>query len=84
MNRLKKYLFIVALMLHVLFAGAQNIYSIDASDVSATVISGQLKMGNPGPTGKAILINNRYMTLNGKPVIPVIGEIHFSRVARNK
>lgn len=84
MNQTKKYILIVVLMLHTLYADAQNIYSIDASNVSTTIINGQLKMGNPGPVGKEILINNRYMTLNGKPIIPVMGEIHFSRVARNE
>lgn len=80
---MKKYFFISALI-QVLFADAQNIYSIDASDAATTVVNGQLKMGNPGATGKEILINNRYMTLNGKPIIPVMGEVHFSRVARNE
>ena len=59
---------------------AQTTYSIDASAVSTTIKTGQLRMGNPGPPGKEILINNRYMTLAGKPVLPVMGEAQFSRI----
>lgn len=59
-------------------------YQIDASDVHKNIISGQLKMGNPGPEGKEILINNQYMTIGGKPVIPVMGEFHYSRYPREQ
>lgn len=63
---------------------AQEIYETDASHVETEIREGQLKMGSPGLKGKEIRINNRYMTLNGKPIIPVMGEIHFSRLPRAK
>lgn len=64
---------------------AQKIYSIDASNLpDVNLQSGHLKMGHPGPAGKKIEINNRYMTLGGKPIIPVMGEMHFSRVAKHE
>ncbi|MBB3186980.1 beta-galactosidase [Microbacter margulisiae] len=59
-------------------------YFIDTRNASSPLIKGQLCMGNPGPSGKALLINNQYMTIGGKPVIPVMGEIHFSRYPRNE
>lgn len=39
----------------------------------------QLEMGHVGPAGKEIRINSLYMTEAGKPVIPVMGEFHYSR-----
>nr|WP_150106712.1 beta-galactosidase [Paenibacillus sp. JDR-2] len=40
------------------------------------------KMGGKGgsnPTGESFGFTNYYMTRNGKPFIPVVGEFHFSR-----
>lgn len=39
-----------------------------------------LHMGNAGPGSKEIRVNNLYMTLGGKPVLPVMGEFHYSRM----
>lgn len=36
-----------------------------------------LDMGN-----ERMQVNSRYFTLDGAPVLPVMGEIHFSRVPR--
>lgn len=63
---------------------AQKPYSLDALAVNTTVISGKLKMGNPGPVGKELLVNNRYITLAGKPIIPVMGEVHYTRVPKSQ
>ena len=32
------------------------------------------------PNGKTIGVTNRYLTLNGRPWLPVMGEFHYSRV----
>ncbi|HAN00411.1 MAG TPA: glycosyl hydrolase family 35 [Marinilabiliales bacterium] len=61
-------------------AGSQNLYKIDASSVYKKPVEGHFKMGNPGASGKAILVNSQYLTIGGKPVLPVMGEIHFSRI----
>jgi hypothetical protein len=37
---------------------------------------------NKSPTGAVIGLNSRYLTLNGKPWLPVMGEFHFSRYPR--
>src|ERR1017187_6611395 len=63
---------------------AQNIYSLDASKAFADIRSGYFKMGDAGPDGKQILINSRYMTINGEPVIPVMGELQFSRTPQSE
>jgi beta-galactosidase len=76
-----KYLFLITLILFSYFhTNAQNVLSIDASNVAKEIKPGNYKMGNPGQPGHELLINNQYITIGGKPVIPVMGEMHFSRV----
>jgi hypothetical protein len=36
------------------------------------------------PSGVTLRLNNRYLTLDGKPWLPVAGEFHFSRYPRNQ
>ncbi|RKD90917.1 beta-galactosidase [Mangrovibacterium diazotrophicum] len=77
-----RYIFFSILLILIGYgtSGAQNLKRIDASKASSKVVSGQLKMGNPGPEGKTLEVNNHYLTLNGKPIIPVMGEVHYSRI----
>lgn len=58
--------------------------TIDASKVHKEIIGGHLKMGNPGVSGKELLVNNWYLTIGGKPVLPVMGEFHYSRFPRDQ
>jgi len=37
-------------------------------------------MGGASPCGTAICVNSRYLTLGGRPWLPVMGEMHYSRV----
>lgn len=53
-------------------------YQIDLRKVKEPSIK-YLELGNPGPAGKEIRVNNLYMTEGGKPVTPVMGEFHYSR-----
>lgn len=46
------------------------------------LLEGHLKMGETAPNGDKIDINNLYITKNGKPIIPVMAEIHISRTRR--
>jgi hypothetical protein len=87
---IKSHYYMIRLKLLVLFAiifschlSAQDYY-VDASNLHKELKTGQLKMGNPGPEGKEILINNQYMTIGGKPLIPVMGEFHYSRYPREQ
>ena len=43
------------------------------------ILSGHLKLGGTNPRGDAITVNSRYIEINGKPFIPVMGEMHYSR-----
>ena len=55
---------------------------LKAIDTSVKVCSGHLKMGGTNPDGRRIDANNLYLTIAGKPVLPVMGEFHFSRYPR--
>lgn len=44
-----------------------------------TIYSGHLKLGGSNPSGERIEVNSYYMSIGGKPVIPVMGEFHYSR-----
>ena len=46
------------------------------------ILCGHLRMGGKNPQGEQVAVNSRYISRNGKPVIPVMGEYHFSRDCR--
>ena len=84
-KQIGNYLVLISLIIfYPVITRAQNVLSIDASDVSRTIEPSHIKMGNPGPPGNELLINNQYMTIGGKPVIPVMGEMHFSRYPKDQ
>lgn len=56
-----------------------QLYKIDASDPEKEIFSGHLNLGGSNPTGDSISFNNYFMMVNEKPVIPVMGEFHYSR-----
>ena len=76
------FFFFVFYLLILQYSVAQQRYTFDASNASLAIRTGQLKMGNPGPAGKEIRVNNYFMSLGGKPIIPIMGEMHYSRVPR--
>ncbi len=41
-----------------------------------------LHLGGINPAGEEITLNSKYLIRKGKPWIPVMGEIHFSRLSR--
>src|ERR1035437_1702445 len=81
----RKYAVLISIIIFSsILANAQNVLSVDASNVGREVKPGHFKMGNPGLPGHELLINNQYMTIGGKPVIPVMGEMHFSRYPKDQ
>lgn len=54
-------------------------FEIDANIPGKKIYSDHLKLGGSNPKGERIAVNNYYITINNKPVIPVTGEFHFSR-----
>jgi beta-galactosidase len=57
-------------------------YVIDASTGRQGQPSVLAKMGGVSPTGERITVNSDYITDDGKPIIPITGEFHFSRYPR--
>jgi hypothetical protein len=55
-----------------------NIY-IDASAIPAAPEALPFEAGGRSPDGGTLGINSRYLTLDGKPWFPVMGEFHYSR-----
>jgi len=56
-----------------------QLYKIDASRPEKEIFSGHLKLGGSNPLGDSISFNNYFMMINEEPVIPVMGEFHYSR-----
>jgi len=54
-------------------------YEIDASTSTPTPETGYLQLGATRATGESIGINSRYLTRDGRPWLPVMGEFQFSR-----
>lgn len=58
---------------------AQTTYNIDVTKVKTDVLRGHLDLGGRNVKGDTIGVNSFYIERNGKPIIPVIGEFHYSR-----
>lgn len=56
-----------------------NVYEINAPSLPMKIKEGHLNLGGSDPQGQRIDFNSYYMTVAGKPVIPVIGEFHYCR-----
>jgi hypothetical protein len=59
---------------------AATLLNVDARQQPAAPETGYFHFGTSvSPKGDRIGINNRYLLLNGKPWLPVMGEFHFTR-----
>ena len=56
-----------------------NVIVIDASRSVLPPATGYLRMGGGASNGHEVAVNERYLVLDGKPWLPVMGEFHFSR-----
>lgn len=83
MNQIKS-LFLLSFVLIFLNVQGQKVCTLDASKLKPEIKTGHLKMGNPGPAGHEFRVNSWYMTLAGKPIVPVMGEMHYSRYPREQ
>jgi beta-galactosidase len=64
----------------VLVAQAPQALSIDASDIRRADLSSSYHGGtSTSPGGRTIGLNSAYLTMDGKPWLPVMGEFHYSR-----
>lgn len=53
--------------------------SVDAEVIPREINGDHLELGGSNSMGRSIQVNNYYLSMDGKPVIPVTGEFHFSR-----
>ncbi|ESQ79237.1 hypothetical protein AEYBE204_09515 [Asticcacaulis sp. YBE204] len=61
-------------------ASAQTVLNVDAIAQPAPVRDEHLKTGTAtSPAGDTFRVNNQYLTHNGKPWLPVMGEFHYTR-----
>lgn len=60
-------------------ADGQNTYRIQLHETEMKPSSEHLKMGGTNLEGKSIEVNNYFISFNKIPVIPVMGEFHFTR-----
>jgi hypothetical protein len=66
-------------------AFAQNRVTIDASSAVPPVQPVAAQLGtNRNPQGHVLSVNSQYLILDGKPWLPVMGEIHYSRVPESE
>jgi beta-galactosidase len=66
--------------LHLRAQGDRNVVSIDATGPSIApqpIVTGMGTSRNP--QGHVIGVNTQYLTLDGRPWLPVMGEFHYSR-----
>lgn len=75
---------VAALCLLCTGAAAQNIYNLNAPAQEKTIYTGHLKLGGTSPDGGRIEVNSYYMSQNGIPTIPVMGEFHYCRYPREQ
>jgi len=79
---MKKQKLIFALLVGQFIFGlifSQNEYKINVDVPEKQIISGHLNLGGSNPAGEKIDVNSYYLTIGGKPFIPVLGEFHYSR-----
>ncbi|QJE01854.1 glycoside hydrolase family 35 [Massilia forsythiae] len=68
-----------ALLCHA--AHAERLLTIDASAPAATPLMNTIQTGTArSPDGHVLGINSQYLTRDGQPWLPVMGEFHYSRV----
>jgi beta-galactosidase len=56
-----------------------DVILIDASKSASAQPVPNPRLGGKSPAGHEIEVNSQYLTLDGKPSLPVMGEFHFSR-----
>ena len=58
---------------------AQRVYELTAPATPKVIRSSHLRMGGTNPQGERIDVNNFYLSIGGRPTIPVMGEFHYVR-----
>jgi beta-galactosidase len=78
--RRRRCALLIAAVLAVAGATAADTLSIDASAPTQAPLQAALRLGSAvAPNGDTLGANARYLTRNGAPWLPVMGEFHYSR-----
>jgi len=77
---MKKLLCLLALSGLTIAGVAQKEYKITIPATEKRIYTDHLNLGGSNPTGGTIDFNSFYMNVDDKPFIPIMGEIHFSRL----
>jgi hypothetical protein len=59
---------------------AQTIVTLDATTPAGPPQPLSFQAGGKSPSGTEISVNSRYLLKDGKPWLPVMGEMHYSRI----
>src|SRR5579872_7473459 len=57
----------------------QDVYTLDLRQKPPTIVNEPIQLGGTNPRGETIACTNYYLTYNGRPYIPIMGEFHASR-----
>ncbi len=64
-----------------LWSQAGDVLRVDATAPAALAgLADYVPGASRTPDGRVLGVTNRYLTLNGKPWLPVMGELHYSRI----
>src|SRR5215469_16849142 len=73
-------LFVLVLLTALASSASAATLTVDARTQAPAPETGYFHFGTAvAPNGSTIGINSRYLTLDGKPWLPVMGEFHFTR-----
>jgi hypothetical protein len=79
MRRHSALITVIFVLLGVSVSAFGKSYSLDLTHPDKEIFRGHLKMGGNNPQGDTISFTNYYMEVNGRPVLPVMGEFQYSR-----
>lgn len=66
-------------------AMAATLLKVDASGPNPPPLEGYLKLGaKRTPQGEVLDVNSRYLTRDGKPWFPIMGEFHYTRTPASR
>ena len=76
----------LAALLATACTGRQDVstYVLDAPATPMEIKTSHLDLGGTAPDGGSIEVNSYYLSMDGKPVVPVLGEFHYSRYPREQ
>jgi len=61
---------------------AEERYALDLRQPGEAITAGHFPLGAASPLGETFAFTNYYLTYNGRPFLPIMGEFHYSRFPR--